>query len=129
MTRGTKIVFFLIVGLGLSFAANAAVSSYRLKKKEEEALSENQKFINSMREKYKEINSLNEFHEGVKYVEYPTPFGYDLRLLKQIENLSELITLDELKIVYETAKNGLAKNNEEENTNFLKLMHNIFDNK
>ena len=129
MTRGTKIVFFLIVGLGLSFAANAAVSSYRLKKKEEEALSENQKFINSMREKYKEINSLNEFHEGVKYVEYPTPFGYDLRLLKQIENLSELITLDELKIIYETAKNGLAKNNEEENTNFLKLMHNIFDNK
>ena len=129
MTKGTKIVFFLIVGLGLSFAANAAVSSYRLKKKEEEALSENQKFINSMREKYKEINSLNEFHEGVKYVEYPTPFGYDLRLLKQIENLSELITLDELKIVYETAKNGLAKNNEEKNTNFLKLMHNIFDNK
>ena len=129
MTKGTKIVFFLIVGLGLSFAANAAVSSYRLKKKEEEALSENQKFINSMREKYKEINSLNEFHEGVKYVEYPTPFGYDLRLLKQIENLSELITLDELKIIYETAKNGLAKNNEEENTNFLKLMHNIFDNK
>ncbi len=127
MTRGTKIVFFLIVGLGLSFAANAAVSSYRLKKKEEEALSENQKFINSMREKYKEINSLNEFHEGVKYVEYPTPFGYDLRLLKQIENLSELITLDELKIIYETAKNGLAKNNEEENTNFLKLMNNIFD--
>ena len=129
MTKGTKIVFFLIVGLGLSFAANAAVSSYRLKKKEEEALSENQKFINSMREKYKQINNFDEFHEGVKYVEYPTPFGYDLRLLKQIENLSELITLDELKIIYETAKNGLAKNNEEENTNFLKLMHNIFDNK
>lgn len=129
MTKGTKIVFFLIVGLGLSLAANAAVSSYRLKKKEEEALSENQKFINSMREKYKEINNFDEFHEGVKYVEYPTPFGYDLRVLKQIENLSELITLDELKIIYETAKNGLAKNNEEENTNFIKLMNKIFDNK
>lgn len=125
MARASKIAFFIIAGIGLSISATAAVSSYK-KKKEEEAMNERQKFINAMKEKYSEIKNFNDFYEGVKYMDYPTVFGYDLRLFKNIENLSEILTFNELKLIYDFAKVGIAKKTEEENNKFLELMNKIF---
>jgi hypothetical protein len=86
-----------------------------------------EKFVDDMREKYDEINSLDEFNEGIKYVAYPNIFGYDLRLLKEKKpNLLSLITLDELKFLYETAKVGTGQRGNDNDMKFLDIMHKIY---
>jgi len=124
MKKGTKIVFFLIVGLGLSISTKAAVNYYKVRKEEEEKM----KFVRAMREKYKEIKNIDDFNEGVKYVEFPTPFGYDLRLFKDVENISEILTFDELKFIYEAAQLGLSNRNDEYNLKLLNTLQKIYPN-
>lgn len=86
-------------------------------------MTEQEKYLESMREKYKNINSYNDFSTGIKYAKYPEVFGYDLRLLKK--NQTDLVTLDELKFMYEMAKTGVGKDNDND-MKFLNIMHKIY---
>ncbi len=76
-----------------------------------------------MREKYKDINSYTDFSEGIKYVAYPSLFGYDLKLLKQKQ--AGFISLDELRFIYEKSKVGIGKDNDSD-IKFLDIMHKIY---
>ena len=88
-----KGIFIAIIFIGISVAANAAVSNSKLVAEEEKRKEAERKYIESMREKYKFINTYNDFHEGVKYVQYPMLFGYDMRVLKdkKVEDINQKI--------------------------------------
>ena len=101
------------------------IRSLIIKKREEDAKTQQEKFLDSMREKYKNINSYDDFSTGIKYAKFPEVFGYDLRLLKK--NQTDLITLDELKFIYDMSKTGLGVNNDRD-IKFLDVMHKIYKN-
>lgn len=99
------------------------VRSLILKKKAEAAMTQQEKFLASMREKFKDINSYDDFAAGIKYAKYPEVFGYDLRLLKRKQ--ADLVTLDELKFMYEMTKIGVGKDNDND-MKFLTIIHKIY---
>lgn len=120
-----KGIFIAIIFIGISVAASAAVSNSKLVAEEEKRKEAERKFIESMRNKYKDINSFNDFYEGVKYVQFPSLFGYDMRILKD-KKIENIITLEELKFLYDTAKVGLQARTNEQNEKFLNIMHKIY---
>lgn len=75
----------------------------------------------SMREKYKDIKSFSDFHEGVKYQPSKSYFGYDLTLLKDVPNLDKKITLDELKVLYAISQKESKDITDDEGTQFSSL--------
>lgn len=99
------------------------VRSLILKKRAYDAMTEQEKALEAMREKYKDINSYDDFAAGIKYAKYPEVFGYDLRLLKRKQ--AELVTLDELKFMYDMAKTGVGKDNDND-MKFLDIIHKIY---
>ncbi len=101
------------------------VRSLILKKRAYDAMTQQEKDLEAMREKHKNINSYDDFAAGVKYAKYPEIFGYDLRLLKRKQ--SELVTLDELKFMYEMTKTGTTgKSNDDNDMKFLTIIHKIY---
>lgn len=123
----SRAIFFTVAALGISFVAKSAIDAYSLKKEDDKNKTEQEKFIKSMREKYKDINSYDDFNEAVKYVEFPVLYGYDLRLFKSLRpNILNLITLDELKFIYECAKVGIGLKINDDNIKLLDIMHKIF---
>jgi hypothetical protein len=75
----------------------------------------------AMREKYKDIKSFSDFHEGVKYQPSNSYLGYDLNILKDISNLEKNITLDELKVLYKISQKETSDITDSEGTIFLEL--------
>lgn len=100
------------------------IRSLVLKKRAYDAMTQQEKYLESMREKYKDVNSYDDFAAGIKYAKYPEVFGYDLRLLKRKQ--AELVTLDELKFMYDMAKTGLSKGENDRDMKFLDIMHKIY---
>lgn len=74
-----------------------------------------------MREKYKDIKSFSDFHEGVKYQPSKSYFGYDLTLLKDVPELEKKISLDELKVLYAISQKESKDITDEEGTKFSAL--------
>lgn len=75
----------------------------------------------AMREKYKDIKSFSDFHEGVKYQPSKSYFGYDLTLLKDVPDLDKKINLDELKVLYKISQKESKDITDEEGTEFTSL--------
>jgi len=101
------------------------VRSLILKKRAYDAMTKEEKDLEAMREKHKDINSYDDFAAGIKYVKYPVIFGYDLRLLKRKQ--AEILTLDELKFIYDVSKTSTSgKSNDDRDMKFLKVIHKIF---
>ena len=75
----------------------------------------------AMREKYKDIKSFSDFHEGVKYQPSNSYFGYDLTLLKDVPNLENKTTLDELKVLYKISQKESKDITDDEGTEFTSL--------
>lgn len=122
-----KVIFFTIIGVSITTIATAAIKNSQLKSEEQKRQSDYRKFVDSMREKYKNIETWNDFHEGVQYVEYPQIFGYDLRLLKdKFPNLSNYITFDDAKFLYEVSKIGLGLKNDDDNNHALDILHKLY---
>lgn len=99
------------------------IRSLVLKKRAYDAMTQQEKYLESMREKYKDVNSYDDFVNGIKYAKYPEVFGYDLRLLKRKQ--TDVISLNELKFIYEMSKTGVGKDNDND-MKFLDIMHKIY---
>lgn len=122
-----KVILFTIILVGIGAVVHATIKNQILLAKKDDEKKSNDKLIQSMREKYNEIKSFDDFSEGIKYVAYPEVFGYDLRLLKTLKpNLPKLITLDEAKFIYHVAQIGLGNVSNEDGNKFLDIMHKIF---
>lgn len=70
-----------------------------------------------------EINSFNEFYESIGCTDYFVLFGYDLTSIKNVKNIENKISLDELRALYNKAMMKDKDNSEERRaylTNILK---------
>ena len=76
-----------------------------------------------MQEKYREINSVDDFLEGVKYLDKTTQNGYDFTKLFQNKDELEKMSFRKLKRLYDLAKKGQVGRTPEEDEEFLALMN------
>ena len=84
------------------------------------------KFILEMREKYKNINSIDDFLEGIKYVTQPVQYGYDFKLIGKKKDKLTSFSFDELKDIYELLKKTLTERSEEENQKVMTFLQKIY---
>lgn len=77
-----------------------------------------------MREKYKDIKSFDDFFNGLVYQPSKSIYGYDLIQMKKVNNLENILTLDELKKIYEFAKMEKLTNSQMEE--FLNIIHKVY---
>jgi hypothetical protein len=91
--------------------------------------------LKKMQEKYKEINSVDEFIDGVKYLDETSQYGYDFTQFGKKKIELEKMPLDKLKRLYELAKKGHTSvaastvksgRTQKEDEEFLELIHIIF---
>lgn len=90
--------------------------------------------LKKMQEKYKEINSVDDFIEGVKYLDETSQYGYDFTQFGKKKIELEKMPFDKLKRLYELAKKGQTSVSEtinsgrtnKEDEEFLELIHTIF---
>jgi len=118
----------------------AGFYGYKLiKKKIDEKKAEKERTLadlkkTEMQEKYKEIKSVDDFLEAVKYLDETNQYGYDFTQFDKKKLEIEKIPFDKLKRLYELAKKGqvaVASSNDTGRTNkedeeFLDLIHLIF---
>lgn len=95
---------------------------YVKKKSDEKKKSEE---LKKMQLKYKNINSVDDFIQGVKYLDETNQYGYDFTKFDSKKDIIEKIPMDKLKRLYELAKKGM-KRGDEESEEFLQLVHLIF---
>lgn len=90
--------------------------------------------LKKMQEKYNEINSVDEFIEGVKYLDETSQYGYDFTQFDKKKIELDKMPLDKLKRLYELAKKGQTSvsktinsgRTNKEDEEFLGLIHTIF---
>jgi hypothetical protein len=115
---------------------------YIKKKSDEKKLKEEVDSLNkiknaetlSCREKYKEINSVDDFLAGIKCVKDTSQFGYDLTLMAikpentalEVRGKIEKMGMDKLKRLYELTKKTITEKTPKEQEEWLDLMHLIY---
>lgn len=113
-----------IIALPTVLVAGYFGYKYFKRRAEEKKIS---KFLLEMREKYKNVNNIDEFVEGVKYVEQPIQFGYDLKLLENKKDLLSNYDFEKIKEYYEIIKKPLSERNEDENKLALQFFMQLFN--
>ena len=104
----------------------AGYFGYKYIKRKRDERKESQ-FILDMREKYKNINSVDDFVQGVKYVSQPIQFGYDFKLIEKNKDKLSSINFDDLKDIYELMKENINDKSEDENIKMINFLENIFN--
>ena len=89
--------------------------------------SKDEQNLNDLRERYKNINNIDEFFEGIKYIEQPIQFGYDLSKLIDKKEIIEKMKFEDVKSFYDIIYKPLINRTEEENTNFLEIISKIYE--
>jgi hypothetical protein len=102
----------------------AGYFGYKFVKRKIDERKESQ-FVLDMREKYKNINNVDDFIEGIKYVKQPIQYGYDLKLFQNLKEKLNDFDFEEIKDIYELIKKPLNERNEEENQKVLIFLSNI----
>lgn len=99
-----------------------------IKKKydDKKSLTESEKLANEMRDKFKDVNTYDEFFEAVGYQPSHYMAGYELADLKKVSNIEKILTLEEIKFIYELAKLEPSKIPEDKQDEFLKLIHKVY---
>jgi hypothetical protein len=89
--------------------------------------SKDEQKLNELRERYKNINNLDEFFEGIKYLEQPIQFGYDLSKLVDKKEIIEKMKFEDVKSFYDIIYKPLINRTEEENNKFLEIISKIYE--
>jgi hypothetical protein len=89
--------------------------------------SKDEQKLNELRERYKNINNLDEFFEGIKYLEQPIQFGYDLSKLVDKKETIEKMKFEDVKSFYDIIYKTLINRTEEENKKFLEIISKIYE--
>lgn len=121
------ILIFSVIVIG-------SISGYFIYKKHKEnkiieeaenKVQEERKFKAQMREKYQEINNVDDFIKGVKYLDNNAPFGYNLDSLESKKYYLSQIYFPYLKEIYGLLKN-IGNNTEAQNTKLIEFLPTIF---
>ena len=67
--------------------------------------------------------TFDEFHQSIKCIEKTKMLGYDLKILKEIENLDKKVSLDELKKAYSLIEKGLDNLTNEDANEYKSIMN------
>jgi hypothetical protein len=121
-SKATKVTAWVVlptVLVGGFFAVKYFIDK-RNKSKEEQKL-------NELRERYKNINNTDEFFEGIKYLEQPIQFGYDLTKLVDKKEIIEKMKFEDVKSFYDIIYKPLINRTEEENNKFLEIISKIYE--
>ena len=89
--------------------------------------SKDEQNLNDLRERYKNINNIDEFFEGIKYIEQPIQFGYDLSKLVDKKEIIEKMKFEDVKSFYDIIYKPLINRTEEENNKFLEIISKIYE--
>lgn len=122
------ILIFSVIVIG-SISSYLFYKKYRDNKAIQEAenkIQEERKFKAQMREKYQEINNVDDFIKGVKYLDNTAPFGYGLDALESKRYFLNTVHITPLRKIYKLLLNGIENNTEEENTVLLEFLPKIF---
>lgn len=103
----------------------AGYFGYKFIKRKMDEKKEN-KFILDMRDKYKDINSIDDFIEGLKWVKQTTQFGYDLKSIGKHKDKLASVNFDELKDIYELLKKTLIEKTDDENKRIMDFLNNLY---
>lgn len=116
-SKATKIAAWIILPTVLvgGFFAVKYIIDYKERKR-----------LNELREKYKNINSMTDFYEGLKYIKQPTQYGYDLSKLIDKKDKLDAMDFEELKKIYGLLTLTLAERTEEENQTILNFLSKIY---
>jgi len=82
--------------------------------------------IPPMPEELEEIETVDEFLQGVEYFQQPIQFGYDLKMLKNKRAKLDAMSKEELKRFYQLAKEKLSQKSESENAEFMSILEKIY---
>lgn len=89
--------------------------------------SKDEQKLNELRERYKNINNIDEFFEGIKYLEQPIQFGYDLSKLIDKKETIEKMKFEDVKSFYDIIYKPLINRTEEENNKFLEIINKFYE--
>lgn len=103
----------------------AGYFGYKYIKRKRDEKKESQ-FILDMREKYKNINNVDDFVQGVKYVSQPVQFGYDFNLIENKKDKLTEIDFEELKNIYDLLKEKVNDKSEDDNVKMINFLEKIF---
>lgn len=121
-SKATKVTAWVVLPtilVGGYFAVKYFIDK-RNKSKEQQKLDE-------IRERYKNINNTDEFFEGIKYLEQPIQFGYDLTKLVDKKEIIEKMKFEDVKSFYDIIYKPLINRTEEENNKFLEIISKIYE--
>jgi hypothetical protein len=121
-SKATKVTAWIVlptVLVGGFFAVKYFIDK-RNKSKEQQKLDE-------IRERYKNINNTDEFFDGIKYLEQPIQFGYDLTKLVDKKEIIEKMKFEDVKSFYDIIYKPLINRTEEENNKFLEIISKIYE--
>lgn len=82
--------------------------------------------IPEMPEELQEIETVEEFLQGIPYFRQPIQFGYDLTLLNNKKDKLNALSNAQLKRFYQLAKETVAQKNDEENAEFISIVEKIY---
>lgn len=99
---------------------------YKYYKKRQELKRANS-LLEEMREKYKNINNIDEFIEGLKYVVQTSQFGYDLAKMESKKADLEKLDFEGIKAIYELLKRSLSSRTEDENRMVLDFLTQLYN--
>jgi hypothetical protein len=115
-TRDKAITGVLIlVGLGI-------FTYYYFFRKPKGVVIEEDPEVLKLREQYKNINNVDEFIIGSKYVKQPSQFGYDLKQMEKYKDKLTKMEFKNLKDIYELLKKPLNQRTEEDNVKVLQFL-------
>ncbi len=104
MDKNFKVVSWIV--LPVILVAGFYGYKYIKNKKEAEKLKKDSELKKTMQQKYSEIKSVDDFLEGVKYLDETTQYGYDFTKLYQKKDELDKMPFDKLKRLYDLAKKG-----------------------
>lgn len=113
--------FQIAMIIALPTALVGAYYGYKyLKRKSDEKRLKNH--VDEMQSKYEKINSINEFLEGIKYVDEKEQFGYNFDKLQQKRADLEKLPLDKLKRLYVLMQIPAEIKTKSQKEEFIKLI-------
>jgi len=128
MSKSKGILIFgglIVVSVAGYFIYNSYKNSPKVIEKEIKAKKD---FNARMRGQYKDIKTVDDFINSVKYVDNSAPFGYNVDSLESKKAYLSTIPINDLKNMYALLNNGLGNNSESDNNTLLKFLQKLYGN-
>lgn len=84
------------------------------------------KYNEEMRKLYKSVDDVDGFIKGLKYLDNPNPFGYNVSDLESKKVILQRYSLDYLQNILDYLYNGIQNNTDEENLEVINFLNKLY---